>query len=65
MNIQDDKFPCGYGRTRSYAGCRAALKYAGEWSVFYAARLDCQNKLFRAGWREIAAGILNAAILIL
>jgi hypothetical protein len=24
------------------------LRYAGEWSVFYASRVDCQNKLFPA-----------------
>jgi hypothetical protein len=42
-----------------------ASRYAGEWSVFYASRVDCQNKLFPAPvarkWRGASKSFGNRA----
>lgn len=46
VNIQNGTLTAGSGETRFTCWMSGtALKYAGEWSVFYASQLDCQNKL--------------------
>src|SRR3981189_3262207 len=49
VNIQNGTLAAEPGKTRLTCWMSGiALKYAGEWNVFYASRLDCQNKLFPA-----------------
>lgn len=46
VNIQNGTLTAGPDKIRLTCWMSGtALKYAGEWSVFYASRLDCQNKL--------------------